>query len=587
MKSRVKLIFSFLMMMVPLQIFFSNCQSRFNTTDKVDQKAMGGTGVGNPMTAQASKLLTAACDIIARCHPEITETQCEIGMSGTGGFDYQIGLPTGQFASFKSVIDAEAKGTVSADITAFNACNEMVSQLSCDSPQVQGAFISNLGDHYWGAPRLFLQDLCSNVFKNSIAQGTERFHYIRRGATGSGDGSDWNNACPGFVGVCAGDQLTRGHTYYVASGDYDSVTFNVPGEDLITVKKATQTEHGTSMGWADTYAQGPAVFPDWTFQSSHWVIDGQDRSSLITGHGFQINLPRLNKDCARNFCNAILLDSASQVDRVTLRYVEVVGFGVNSNRNLNGLYSVPGDGTSSNIVLYGVSMHDFGVYNGNSPIKTAGKGVLNLTFDNSAIIRSAARAVDDSGSNNVIFRNSWFENISDQGIIVVYGGQTTQNWEIYGNVFWESDPLNYGIDYGVIQCTGQSTCNNWLIANNTIAGFTSERTKIANVNFLEASPQTSGTQVVNNIWFNSFNVDFLGNGLTHEYNSYLSCSSTPTNESFAVIEAQNPFVNSVAGDFHLAAPSAIGRVLTVPYNRDRENKLRGYDGHWDRGAYEF
>src|SRR3989338_753419 len=51
-------------------------------------------------------------------------------------------------------------------------------------------------------------------------------HYVRSGATGSGSGSDWANACADFTGSCAVASLVRGEVYYVATGTYGSRTFN-------------------------------------------------------------------------------------------------------------------------------------------------------------------------------------------------------------------------------------------------------------------------------------------------------------------------------------------------------------------------
>ncbi|MGZ3771375.1 MAG: hypothetical protein ACXVCP_17650 [Bdellovibrio sp.] len=571
-----------------ISILFSNCSKNF-LLNSVNAKVEGGTGVGNPLTPVTSKLMTSACAVISKCHPEISQSACEKSLSETSGLDYQIGLPTGVYSSFKTVMAAEEQGQLVFSPEKLNSCADIVSNLSCDSPQVQGAVIAEQGDSFWGSPRLFMHEMCAGVLTASAVTST-KFHYVRAGATGTGDGSDWQNACPDFVGECDGSNLQRGHTYYVASGDYSGVTFDVPGTELITVKKATDTDHGTDSGWNSSMSSGPAVFPYWTFRSSHWVIDGQSRTSLETGHGFQINPPRLNPDCAVNFCNAILAESDSVVDRITLRYVEVVGFGVNAKRHLNGFYSVPINGSSSNIVLYGMSMHDFSNYNGNSPLKTSGNEVVNLTFDNSAIIRSAALAVSDTGSENVTFRNNWFENVSDQGVIVVSTTGDSKNWLIHGNVFWESDPANYGVFEATIQCegygNGNGNCINWQIANNTFAGFTSDRSKYSGIRMYLAGPLSTGNRVVNNIWYNTNNPDVGGGNLVSDYNMYLSSTNAPIEPS-GVIGDYNPFVNSASGDFHLNAPTAKGLTLPAPLNLGRDGKIRGADGNWDRGAFEF
>src|SRR5437870_5513644 len=82
-------------------------------------------------------------------------------------------------------------------------------------------------------------------------------HFVRQGATGTGSGSDWTNAYTSLPAA-----LTRGDTYYVADGTYSGYTFNYPasGTALITIKKATVANHGTAVGWLDTFGDGVATF---------------------------------------------------------------------------------------------------------------------------------------------------------------------------------------------------------------------------------------------------------------------------------------------------------------------------------------
>ena len=40
-------------------------------------------------------------------------------------------------------------------------------------------------------------------------------------------------------------------------------------------------------------------------------------------------------------------------------------------------------------------------------------------------------------------------------------------------------------------------------------------------------------------------------------------------------------------DFHLHQATAPGATLGAPYDHDPDGKLRGADGTWDRGAFEY
>jgi len=46
-------------------------------------------------------------------------------------------------------------------------------------------------------------------------------------------------------------------------------------------------------------------------------------------------------------------------------------------------------------------------------------------------------------------------------------------------------------------------------------------------------------------------------------------------------------VDPVGGNFHLTATTSKGAPLASPYDKDPDGKLRGSDGVWDLGAYEF
>jgi hypothetical protein len=61
----------------------------------------------------------------------------------------------------------------------------------------------------------------------------------------------------------------------------------------------------------------------------------------------------------------------------------------------------------------------------------------------------------------------------------------------------------------------------------------------------------------------------------------------PTTCSNNVLDTvPDPFV-SYPADLHLRAASAAGATVGPPYDRDLDGRLRGADGHWDIGAYEY
>ena len=66
--------------------------------------------------------------------------------------------------------------------------------------------------------------------------------YILAGATGSGNGANWTNACKDFTGGCATTATTaRGITFWVGNGTYSHCSYTAPdsGTNPITIMGAT------------------------------------------------------------------------------------------------------------------------------------------------------------------------------------------------------------------------------------------------------------------------------------------------------------------------------------------------------------
>ncbi len=261
-------------------------------------------------------------------------------------------------------------------------------------------------------------------------------HYVRAGATGRADGSDWTNAYTALPAT-----LIRGDTYYVADGNYSSYVFDdsASGTTLITIKKATIADHGTDIGWNNTFGDGQAVFsPDIEFTTSNWLIDGQTRTDRRSGHGFKIN----NSPAV---ARTLLLTGA--VSNITLRYVEVAGDGSNSGNCFRQFYSI---GSASNITIEYSYFHD------SSNVHILSAEMNNVLIQRTTFARNHSDAgyhgetMADQGSNNVVFRYNFFEGIEGTGVIVVLnrGGAnlSADNWEIYGNIFMVSsgNPFNIG-----------------------------------------------------------------------------------------------------------------------------------------------
>ena len=127
--------------------------------------------------------------------------------------------------------------------------------------------------------------------------------YVRAAALGAGTGADWTNAYTGFgtgTGQVNPNSLTRGVTYYVAGGSYNTssrTTFTIAdsGTTTVTIQAPTIANHGTATGWSNAY-QAQALFGPIDSESDYLIWNGVYRGSGTgnpsidwrTGYGFKV-----------------------------------------------------------------------------------------------------------------------------------------------------------------------------------------------------------------------------------------------------------------------------------------------------------
>lgn len=100
----------------------------------------------------------------------------------------------------------------------------------------------------------------------------------------------------------------------------------------------------------------------------------------------------------------------------------------------------------------------------------------------------------------------------------------------------------------------------------------------------------SNIEVRNNMYVNSqFSNNPSNSGVTSSHNFYYNNTGSfvPTGEIGQQNGTSNPFLNAPAADFRLKGPTLAGFKLDGTYSTDALGVLRGADGLWDRGAFEF
>lgn len=426
----------------------------------------------------------------------------------------------------------------------------------------------------------FLTLLLAMLFLGIVsAEAANR--YVRAGATGNANGNDWINAYPALP-----SNLTRGDTYYIATGTYAGRIFNTleSGTALITIKGATVAEHGTDTGWSSSMSVSTAdggtqatFTSGLTFNTSYWVFDGvvgPVGSRTTTAYGFKIN-PVNYAVRVFNLSRAITNITISHISSIAPAG-DVEKFFLSTDNSTKSVHNV----TWSHNLLNGWSNAQWAT--------SAGLAMNDWLAEYNIILNgysSAANHGEDINNNygyldRFTIRHNIFEGRSS-GTATIVGGLNgpVGTYYIYGNVF-----KNQVSGDGTIVCVHENA--RMYIYNNTFANVTGggSGAYISGA----ASDCTLSGEIANNLLYNMSAV--LGSatsGMTRRYNAYFSTTNTPS-ESNNYTASGNPFLDYANGNFGLvpaiAAAMPAGLPLGPPYDRDMFGNIRE---PWSRGAITF
>lgn len=409
--------------------------------------------------------------------------------------------------------------------------------------------------------------------------------YLRQGASGAANGNNWTDAYTTWSAAQSG--ASRGDTIYVAdtSSSLGSVTFDkaTSGTTLLTVKKATVADHGTSTGWSDAYGDGQAEWGEIGVYSDYWVIDGQTRNESNWQSGSEYGFK------AAAVTSIDDLSSLFAANHVTVKHVTaggaegttLTGSEPDTAYKLSGFRALATDWTFTRCRGHNIAHYAVWHMNGTDSV-TIEYCSLDNSWGKEAIRGQIA-------FKNGVIRFNQFINAGGTASpdactaeIALWDGSsgTFDNNKIYGNIFWRSrggSDFNTG---GTIVVGGNnnsggdawagSPANNTLIYNNTIAGI--------------QGTESGGTSTGGRILVNGGTGNEVRNTLWYDINGTPGASANTTSNNGE--ESSNPFVNYATGNFHLSAGIA-GTSLSSPYNLDMEGTTRGGDGTFDRGALEY
>jgi hypothetical protein len=390
----------------------------------------------------------------------------------------------------------------------------------------------------------------------------------------------------------------RGVTNWFAGSDtkYTGICIrNDSGTGRLILKKPTASNHGTDVGWQSSYETKQAILDRLQTEVANVTLDGSYRAGPESGYGMKVEHSGGNVALIGPFQNG---DPAGGM---IIKYIEI------TNNTFDGgdADAISFFGPGGNLVQYNW-VHDISGLCFKSANAVGGKGGFSdTTFEYNVCGKIGLTTdpqwhnelmKDDAGSRNVTIRNNLFYDWKSTGGIVLSENQT--DWKIYNNVFTQRTP---GLDCGngVITGLGSGAGNyhDIHVFNNTFANISSLCAHVFTGGSTGDFSVGTGNEVRNNLFYNVANVANVcggsGSGCAKSNNwYYLTPRYTPASNEFS--GSGNPFVNSAAENFHLAAgagPIDKGTTqgttmsLTSFFTTDNDGNPRS--GTWDIGAYEF
>lgn len=173
-----------------------------------------------------------------------------------------------------------------------------------------------------------------------------------------------------------------------------------------------------------------------------------------------------------------------------------------------------------------------------------------------------------SNQMNVVLRYNMLGNIKAQNYIQLgeHNDRSSRGYEIYSNVFFMDDPLANCSNFIIGNCSRYETFD-VRIYNNTFVGIKSKSgLYFCNIN-------DSAGIAANNLWVDCERISF--SKISDNNNSKNSYTSSDI------------FRNADAGNFRLKQPITGAKALNNVYRIDPDGNIRGQDGAWDYGAYEY
>ena len=455
-------------------------------------------------------------------------------------------------------------------------------------------------EQFWEQQRIQEQLLCGPPAAGGANQ------YILDGAKGTYT----TTKCDSWAVDRACDDLptllVRGDTYYVADGIYARHIFNDAevGESYITIRKATESEHGNDTGWNSSYGDGQAEFAvvaasgyetGLKFRKSYYIFDGvTGAGNDPSSYGFKISgVSELNKQYLIGL--PMLGDSSYQVDHITISHTAIMTSGQGTGAYTQiGIYSLPRDASyaSSDITL---SYNYLSNASSNILMRQAQNWTIrdNYFDGNWSSADNHGQQISPATSSNIFLYNNIFKDSTTFVIGAHNESGGNSYWHVYNNIII-GGTLSAGFamaESGEADGLVSSQFHNNTFVNVDFGG----RGAVFVGKLTDAATQMS--YAYNNLFYNCIsprmdNADGTPGAIIHDHNAYIASTGTinSADESAPLIDYNDPFVDREKNDYRLKTGTLsinTGKALRTEYSLDRKGIVRPQWKAWDIGAYEF
>ncbi len=404
--------------------------------------------------------------------------------------------------------------------------------------------------------------------------------YVRKGATGSNNGSNWTNAW-NEMNQINWSSVSPGDTIWLAGGTY-TTPISVAKSGTLTNRINVQRVRST-----DTV---PVAAAGWNGAFDTQVIINNDRAirfeSSTNGVGSYVTIDgridsgiRAYTSCSTNWADSALSVETNNITDIVVQYIDMAGPGGRAayphGTDCNGVRLYNNGGKIINPTIRYNRIH--GVITGTRILgQQGGLWEYNKFYHNDTTTDYHANLVAVRQCYNTItFRyNDMYEYMGEGIMLGAMAADTPCAVEIYGNVF-HTDSGQPGGSPRALELQYMP----WTVKfyNNTIADLAISVTLAQT-----GAAWGAGSEMRNNIFCSTSKPSYPAT-TTH---NVFSNSSIAVGTNTQIVTS-SIFTDYLGKDFTLALPTNVGYGLPSPYNADKLSKTRGRDASWDIGAYEY